>query len=197
MLNWFDIVVAIVLILAFFNGLQKGLVMQLVSLVGLILAVIFAGQLAKNILPWLMEVVQLSSNVAPVVAYIVAFALIMVVISLIGNLIQKFMEAVHINFLNKLLGGVIALGISMVILSLILNLVLMLDTKERIIKQETKENSFFYNRVQMVVPVIVPYLNSDIWEEYVPKKYRNQIEQENPEIEENQPDSTGISTINL
>lgn len=187
MLNWFDIVVAIVLILAFFNGLQKGLVMQLVSLVGLILAVIFAGQLAKNILPWFMEVVQLSSNVAPVVAYIVAFALIMVVVSLIGNLIQKFMEAVHINFLNKLLGGVIALGISMVILSLILNLVLMLDTKERIIKQETKENSFFYNRVQMVVPVIVPYLNSDIWEEYVPKKYRNQIEQENPEIEENNP----------
>ena len=197
MLNWFDIVVAIVLILAFFNGLQKGLVMQLVSLVGLILAVIFAGQLAKNILPWFMEVVQLSSNVAPVVAYIVAFALIMVVISLIGNLIQKFMEAVHINFLNKLLGGVIALGISMVILSLILNLELMLNTKERSIKQETKENSFFYNRVQMVVPVIVPYLNSDIWEEYVPKKYRNQIEQENPEIEENQPDSTGISTINL
>lgn len=197
MLNWFDIVVAIVLILAFFNGLQKGLVMQLVSLVGLILAVIFAGQLAKNILPWFMEVVQLSSNVASVVAYIVAFALIMVVVSLIGNLIQKFMEAVHINFLNKLLGGVIALGISMVILSLILNLVLMLDTKERIIKQETKENSFFYNRVQMVVPAIVPYLNSDIWEEYVPKKYRYQIEQENPEIEENQPDSTGISTINL
>lgn len=197
MLNWFDIVVAIVLILAFFNGMQKGLVMQLVSLVGLILAVFFAGQLAKNILPWLMEVVQLSSNVAPVVAYIVAFALIMVVVSLIGNLIQKFMEAVHINFLNKLLGGVIALGISMVILSLILNLVLMLDTKERIIKQETKENSFFYNRVQMVIPAIVPYLNSDIWEEYVPKKYRDQIEQENPEIEENQPDSTGISTINL
>lgn len=194
-MNWFDILVAIALLMAFFNGLQKGLVVQLVSLVGLILAIFFAGQLAKNILPWILEVSELSLNVASVISYIAAFALIMVVVSLIGSAIQKLIDAVHLSFLNKLLGAVISLGISTVILSLILNLVLMLDPQEKIIKRNIKENSFFYEKIKRVVPAIVPYLNSDAWEQYVPEKYRDQIENTNPDTDET--NSTEVSTINM
>lgn len=184
MLNWFDIVVAISLIIAFFNGWQKGLVMQLVNLAGLVIAIVFAGQLAKKIVPWVLDIADISPNAATVAAYILAFAAIMLAATLVGSAVQRFIEVVHINFLNRLLGAVVAAGIALVMLSLVLNLVLMVDTHERIITAKLKKQSYFYEKVRMVVPLIVPYLNQETWEKYIPEKYRD------PFDKEREPDAT-------
>ncbi|MGB4445912.1 MAG: hypothetical protein WBI58_06695, partial [Dysgonamonadaceae bacterium] len=59
-----------------------------------------------------------------------------------------------------------------VILSLILNMLLILDPKEKIINKETKQNSFFYKRIQIVVPTFVPYINGEVWKQYIPGEYK-------------------------
>ena len=48
-MNWFDILIGILLLLAVVNGYRKGLIMQLVGLATLILAAIFGGRLAEII----------------------------------------------------------------------------------------------------------------------------------------------------
>lgn len=169
MLNWFDIVVAIALIISFFNGLQKGLVLQLFNLAGLLIAIVFAGQAANYILPWLIEITGFALNVASVLSYTISFGLIIALAGLVGAAINNFLKVINLNFLNKLLGGVASIAISIIILSLILNLVLMIDTKRTIIKDEVRENSFFYEHIRVVVPMIVPYLDKDIWEERIPE----------------------------
>lgn len=184
MLNWFDIVVAIALIISFFNGLQKGLVLQLFNLAGLLIAIVFAGQAANYILPWLIEITGFALNVASVLSYIISFGLIMALAGLVGAVINNFLKAINLNFLNKLLGGVASIAISIIILSLILNLVLMIDTKRTIIKDEVRENSFFYEHIRVVVPLIVPYLDKDIWEERIPElKEKIEKKRENKSLE--------------
>lgn len=66
----------------------------------------------------------------------------------------------------------------MVILSILLNLVLMIDKNEIIIKKEIKENTFFYERVEAVVPAIVPYLDKDVWEKYIDSENTEKIRPE-------------------
>lgn len=179
MLNWLDIFVGIALVIALINGYKKGLVMQAVGLVSIVLAAIFGGKLAKIILPELLRLLHLSPNIAGVLSYIFAFALIAVVMYLIGNAIQKFLQAVNLNFINRVLGGIIAMATTMVVLSILLNLTLMIDPYAKIIKPSIRAEAFFYERVKSVVPAIVPYLNKEVWEQYVPEKYKEQTK-ENP-----------------
>ncbi|SCD19422.1 Colicin V production protein [Proteiniphilum saccharofermentans] len=175
-MNWFDLTVGILLLIAFINGYRKGLIMQLVGLATIILAAVFGGRLAQTILPQINRIIDLSPEVARVLSFILAFVAIAVGLSLVGRLLQRFIDIVFLSFINRLLGAVIAAGTMMVFLSIILNLVLMLDLNQQVINKKTKEESFFFERVEAVVPAIVPYLQPQLWEEVIPEKYREEIE---------------------
>lgn len=185
MLNWFDIIITIALITAFASGFRQGLIRQLINLCGLILGVVFAGQTAKIILPWLLQITHIPHNIASVVSYLMAFAIIMAIITLLGSIIQKFIAIIHLGFFNKLLGSMVSIGTATVVLSLILNVVLMLDPKEKIIKKETKEDSFFFERIQIVIPAIVPYLNKEVWKQYIPEQQKETIQTFSPTLQNN------------
>jgi len=176
MLNGFDLIILIFLLVAFVNGYRKGLVMMLVGLATVILAAVFAGKLAVTVLPYLQKTFDFSPQVTHVLSYVAAFLAIAAVVSLIGFLLQKVFESVNLNFINRILGGVVSMGTTVVVLSILLNLILMLDGEEKIIKPNIKQKSFFYEKVRVAVPAIVPYLNKEVWEEFVPEKYRKQIE---------------------
>jgi Uncharacterized membrane protein, required for colicin V production len=193
-MNWFDLITAILLLIALVNGYRKGLIMQLVGLATLVLAAIFGGKLAGTILPELNRLIDLSPEAARVLSYILAFALIAVVLSLIGRLLQRFIDVVFLSFFNRVLGSVVAVGTMMLFLSIILNLVLMLDKNEGVIKRKIKEESFFFERVEAVVPAIVPYLNKALWNEYIPEKYREEIENKSDSIYRSLPGSTPIDS---
>lgn len=176
MLNGFDLIILIFLLVAFVNGYRKGLVMMLVGLATVILAAVFAGKLAITVLPYLQKTFDFSPQVTHVLSYVAAFLAIAAVVSLIGFLVQKVFESVNLNFINRALGGVVSIGTTVVVLSILLNLILMLDGEEKIVKPDIKQKSFFYEKVRVAVPAIVPYLNKEVWEEFVPEKYRKQIE---------------------
>ena len=179
MLNGFDLIILIFLLVAFVNGYRKGLVMMLVGLATVILAAVFAGKLAITVLPYLQKTFGFSPQVTHVLSYVAAFLAIAAVVSLIGFLVQKVFESVNLNFINRALGGVVSIGTTVVVLSILLNLILMLDGEEKIVKPDIKQKSFFYEKVRVAVPAIVPYLNKEVWEEFVPEKYRKQIEDSN------------------
>ena len=182
MMNWFDILIGILLLIALINGYRKGLIMQLVGLATIVMAAIFGGRLAERILPEITGLTNLSPEAARVLSFILAFALIAIVLSLIGRLLQKFIDVVLLSFFNRLMGAVIATGTMMLFLSIILNLVLMLDKNEVVIRKEIREDSFFFERVEAVVPAMIPYLNQEFWDEYVPEKYREEIEKKSDSI---------------
>src|SRR5690606_3113641 len=144
MLNGFDLIILIFLLVAFVNGYRKGLVMMLVGLATVILAAVFAGKLAVTVLPYLQKTFDFSPQVTHVLSYVAAFLAIAAVVSLIGFLVQKVFESVNLNFINRILGGVVSMGTTVVVLSILLNLILMLDGEEKIIKPNIKQKSFFY-----------------------------------------------------
>ncbi len=177
-MNWFDIIVTLILLAAFVRGIQKGVVMQLAGFAAIIIGAIFAGRVAKIMLPFLLETVNISVNVAVVISYIIAFIIIVFAVKMIGKMLHGLFEALHISIINKILGAVIGLATTMVILSIFLNLAILVDPEEEIITSEIKIESFFYNRVQILVPIIVPYLNKDLWEKNIPERYKPNIEKE-------------------
>lgn len=194
MTNWFDLTVGILLLIAVINGYRKGLIMQLVGLAILLLSAIFGGRVAEMILPHLTGWINLSPEAARVLSFLLAFAAIAVVLTLAGKLIQRFLDLVLLSFLNRLAGAVIAAGTMMLFLSIMLNLVLLLDRSETVISPQIKEDSFFYSRVEAVVPAIVPHLNSRFWDEYVPKSYREEIEKKSDSLYQSIPEGQPVDS---
>ena len=195
MMNWFDILTALLLLIAFIHGYRKGLIMQLVGLTTIVLAAIFGGKLAAYILPEMNRLINLAPEVARVISFVLAFALIAVGISLVGRLLERFINVVFLSFINRLVGSVLAVGTMMVLLSVLLNVVLMLDKREALISRETKEESFFFHRVEAVVPAIVPYLNKEFWDEYVPENYRKEIESKSDSLQRGLPTGAPIDSL--
>ncbi|MDR0422435.1 MAG: CvpA family protein [Proteiniphilum sp.] len=173
-MNWFDLTAGLLLFIAFVCGYRKGLIMQLAGLAIIVLAGIFGGSLAKIILPGINRLVDLSPEVAKVLSFILAFAVIAVVLSLTGRILERFINAVFLSFINRLLGAVTATGAMMIFLSITLHLVLILDINEQVINGKTKVESFFFKRVEAVAPIIVSYFRLQIWDEYIPEKYRKE-----------------------
>jgi membrane protein required for colicin V production len=173
-MNWFDITIGILLLLAFINGYRKGLVMQLIGLAGILMAVIFGGKFANIILPYLDRVFDLSPQTLHVLSYVIAFVAILLIAALVGQIIERIVDIIFLDFFNRLFGGIIGIATTVIILSLLLNLLLTFDKDERIISAKIKNNSFFFERIEPVVPAIVPYLNKELWNEYIPERYKKE-----------------------
>jgi membrane protein required for colicin V production len=168
-MNWFDITIGIFLLLAFINGYRKGLIMQLIGLAGILLAIIFGGKFASVILPHLDRTFDWSPQVLHVLSYALAFVAIALVASLAGQIIERIINIIFLSFFNRILGGVTGVAIAMIVFSLLLNLLLVFDKDEQIIGARIRNNSFFFERIEAVVPTIAPYLNKELWDEYIPE----------------------------
>lgn len=102
----------------------------------------------------------MSPHIIGPLSYIVAFILILFGFSILGRMMKGFVNAIHAGFLNDLAGAAFSAFKWMLLFSLFLNVVETLDSREWIIKAETKQKSFSHNFVKSLMPAIVPYLSS-------------------------------------
>lgn len=179
MLTFFDLIILLFLFVALIKGYRKGLISMLISLATIVIAAIFGGKIAETIHPHLIDTLNTDPQWSNILAYTLAFLLIALVLSLVGRVVQKLFDAIYLGFINRIAGSVVSISTTMIILSLVLNLVLFVDVRERLIKPEIKEKSFFYERVQSVIPTIVPYLDFKSMREMIPENQdKNQTETE-------------------
>jgi len=139
--------------------------------------------------------IDLAPSLARVISFILSFSAIAIVISIIGSLFQRIINVIFLSFVNRLLGSLVAVGALIFFLSILLNLVLMLDSSETVIKKEIKDESYFFKRVEAVVPAVVPYLNKELWDKYVPKSYREEIESKSDSLLNTQPTGNNIDSL--
>lgn len=99
-----DAILAIVFVFFVAKGLWKGLVVELVSILSLIAAVLVAFLFHKEALVYLEAYV--STEYSTIVAYAVLFLVTYIVVQLFGKLLDKIVRSVMLGGINRVLGGV-------------------------------------------------------------------------------------------
>jgi len=160
-MNWFDLVVVILVLITLVKGFFSGLVMQIASLAGLILGAIFAGQLSGLIAPKLIELTNASPHIIGPLSYIVAFILIIVALFFAGKLIESFVDALKMTILNRLAGAIFCCAKWVVLFSILLNLFVEFDQNKVYIKEDVRENSHTYHYITEISRTVIPYLRFD------------------------------------
>jgi membrane protein required for colicin V production len=109
----------VILLIGFFSGLVRGFVRGLLGLVGLFLGIMLAAAhyewLASRFLSFL------PGEQAPViVSFVVIFLAVVILVGIIARIIAKAMRLATLGWLDRLLGGVLGVGIASVVIGVLL-----------------------------------------------------------------------------
>jgi len=155
-MNTFDIIIAAFLTFGFIRGLLKGLFVEVASLVALIAGIYGAIHFSYFVGNLLAEHVTWQERYITIISFAITFAIIVLVIGLLGKMLTKIADFASLGLLNKLFGGIFgALKVGL-ILSIILLVFTKLNNTIPFISKEQKANAVLYEPVKNLAPTLFP-----------------------------------------
>ncbi len=156
-MNYFDVVVGLLLAFALFKGFKNGLVTELASIAALVLgllgAITFSGLTADYLAP------HIDSSHIGLISFFVTFILIVIAVHFIAKLVNKLLEAVALGALNRILGAAFSVLKYAFIISVLL--AVLNGISSGLIPEKQKKDSVLYGPVSNLAPHIFPYLHFD------------------------------------
>ncbi len=164
-MNTIDLILLIIAAVAFGFGCWKGIIRSL----GVVVEILCSVSVARSFSPALMPVLSgwLPKCEDPkwiqIIAFLILFFLCWIICALIVRMIEKLFKAIMLGWLNRLLGGLLSIGITMFVVSIAFNIFNSLDGKHRILGQERVDESALYEPVLHFAPALFPALSFDEW----------------------------------
>jgi membrane protein required for colicin V production len=159
-MSFIDIIFTGLLGYAFYKGIKNGLFVELASLVallaGIFIALKFSG-FAKSILEnngtWNPKYIE-------IIAFALTFIAVVAAIHLSAKLLTKIASFAFLGWINKLAGAVFSMIKTILALSIVILLFEKINVNNRIAKQETLDNSMFYNPIKEVSEFVYPQIEA-------------------------------------
>jgi membrane protein required for colicin V production len=156
------------------KGLFDGFIKQVFALAGLIAAIFGADELAMTLQSLSVTIKMIPEHWVYLICYIFSFLLILTLVSLIGCLIRKIWKLTPFGCLDHVAGGVLGFIIPVVFLSLIFNLFVTLNKQIPVIKEESRKESIFFEKIASVVPSLYPYVKERFEQELKKKELKDE-----------------------
>ncbi len=106
-MNWLDIVIIVVMVIAAFGGLKNGLIKAVLSLAGIIAGVLLAGRFYIPLSEQLAFIPQ--AGIAKVVAFAIILIGVMVIAIVLAGLLKWAVSAIMLGWVNHLGGAIFGL----------------------------------------------------------------------------------------
>ena len=163
-MNFIDIVLGILLLLAAIRGFNKGLVAEVASLAALILGIWGAIRFSHLTGDQLENLFNLQSKYMGLISFFVTFVLIVIAVHIIGNVVDKLITTLSLGFINRLAGVLFGVLKTALILSVVLIVFDEVDENVSILPPEKKAESQIYEPLKNLVPTVFPFL--DFWNSF-------------------------------
>ncbi len=179
-MNYIDLVILVFLIIAAIKGFSKGLIIGLASLAGLVLGIMFSLKYAGNLAINLQHLFGNHSKFLFFAAYAICFLIIVLLVHIIAKSLEKVIEIAALGFINRLAGAGFGVIKTLFVFSAIIYLIRIADPESRLIKPETKQESFVYEPLEWLLPASLPFLKSQL--ERINKAFENQSDAEQNKV---------------
>ena len=163
-MNILDLVLGSFLAWGAIRGFQKGLILQLATLLALVLGVYCSVTFSHFTADFLNEQITIDENAITILSFILTFSIVIIGVHLLAKIIEKAFKMVALGFLNKIMGSAFGVLKMALILSVLLSVLYQLEKTIQLIDVETKATSVLYNPVRSVAPTIVPGIKNLVQE---------------------------------
>jgi len=161
-MNYIDLVLGIILIIAAIQGFRKGLIVEAASLAALILGIWGAIKFSD----WTAGYISKTFNYHPeslnTIAFVITFVVIVILVHILGKILDTTVKAVALGFLNRLAGIIFGVLKTAVILSILLLLFDSVDENVHILPSKQKAESKIYSPMKQLVPTLFPFIK--LWD---------------------------------
>lgn len=146
-----DIIFAVLIVLSILKGYQRGLIVGIFSFLGIMIGLAAAIKLSAIVARRIGPAVNVSDKWLPVISFFIVFIIVLLLVRLGANLIQKTIETAMLGWVNKL-GGIIFYAL---IYTIVYSIILFYAVKLGIPGPKTVEASATYSFVQPWGPKVI------------------------------------------
>lgn len=139
-----DLIFAVIIVFAILRGYQRGLIVGLFSLVAVIIGLAAAMKLSTVVAGYIGKAVKVSDEWLPIISFAVVFLIVILLIRLGANAIEKTIEVAMLGWVNKI-GGIIFFA---AIYTVVFSVLLFYAEQVKLIQPETINKSVTYSFVQ-------------------------------------------------
>jgi membrane protein required for colicin V production len=151
-MNWLDIVIFCIIGFLVINGIRKGFILSLFTLIALILGIWAALHFSGFMSSFLVKTFHPTGNWLVILSYFLTFLLVVIGVIIIGKLLEKVVKTVGLGLANRIIGGLFGLVKGILGVTVLLFIIFHFDPKEKLINRKTKETSFCYPYIEKVFP---------------------------------------------
>ncbi|MDB5252750.1 MAG: colicin production protein [Flaviaesturariibacter sp.] len=151
-----DIIVLVLLLVALFKGLRKGLVVALFSFLAFVIGLAAALKLSTAMAAYLGANISISQRWLPVIAFIAVFLIVVLLVRLGAKALETALRLVLLGWLNRI-GGVLFFAL---LYLFIFSILLFYADGLHLVRPETKDASQTYGYLQPLAPKIIAGLGS-------------------------------------
>ncbi len=194
-MNTLDIVLGLILIIAFFMGFRKGLLRALSSLIGLVAAVYAAMFFSHYVEAYLIRWFEWR-DLDFIASFLITFVLIMIAFSLLGRILTKVADFVMLGIFNKIFGGLF----SMLKYAFLISVIFMFvnsTNNYRILSPEKRDSSILYEPIASIAPSILPEIMTHVDDLMDPKEEDKNEQVDTIEEKSTRKDSLDTDSIDL
>ena len=157
-MNYIDLVLGIILIIAAIQGFRKGFIVEFASLAALVLGIWGAIKFSDWTAGFITRTTNYHSDHLSTIAFVVTFIIIVILIHILGKVLDNAVKAVALGFLNRLAGIIFGVLKTAVILSIFLLLFDGIDENVHILPSQQKTDSKIYSPMKQLVPTLFPFI---------------------------------------
>lgn len=157
-MNYIDLIILILLVVAAVKGATKGFVYEIASLAALIVGVWGAVKFSGATETYLVNRLNFTNQHIDTIAFVITLLIIIVLVHFLGKAIEKIIETISLGVINHVLGLVFSVAKTAFILGVVILLLEKIDDKISFIPKDKVQESVFYTPLQNITVSAFPFM---------------------------------------
>lgn len=153
-----DVILLICFIPALIQGLKKGFISQVISIVSLIAGVWMSFEFSTAVSAWLAQYVEASDKLLKIASFAIIMIGVFIILGIVGKSLEGILKFVMLGWLNRLLGVVFAFIKTGLVIGIVIILFNSLNNSLNLVSEETLAQSVLYPPLKDMAYTIFPYL---------------------------------------
>jgi membrane protein required for colicin V production len=146
-----DVILLVLMIIAIFKGLRRGLIVAVFSFIAFIVGLVAALKLSTVVASYLDDAVNISAKWLPFLSFALVFLLVVLVVRMIAALVESTIELAMLGWANRI-GGILLYSLLYIV---IFSIILFFATQMNFFEQQTLDQSVTYPFIRPVGPVVI------------------------------------------
>lgn len=153
-MNWLDIVIGLLLVLAVWQGWRQGVITQILGLAALGLGIVMAWRWGGDIGGWM----TLEGATARVVGFVVVLVVVVVAVWIIGRMTRGLFRIVGLGVFDNVLGVLFSALKMALFVGLVMMVLDFFDPGGRVVTAAVRQGSVVYRAVDGVCDAVFPFI---------------------------------------